>query len=50
MQKLNNPNIVRAELGKGKPFYQQVPGEEFVYGKPVPHDRENAVDCKFKDI
>ena len=45
--KLNNPNIVRADIGHQKPFYQKVPGDDFVYGKPVYHDRENATDRKF---
>lgn len=44
--KLNNPNIVRSDIGQQKPFYQKVPTEEFIYGKPVPHDRENATDRK----
>ena len=44
--KLNNPNLVRSDIGQQKPFYQKVPAQEFIYGKPVPHDRENATDRK----
>ena len=44
--KYSNPMISKGDIGTRKPFYQKVPADDFVYGKPVFHDRENATDCK----
>ena len=38
--------LVKGDLGKGKPFTQKLPDENFTYGKPLYRDPENAVDCK----
>jgi Domain of unknown function (DUF4483) len=42
----SNCLLVKGDLGKGKPFTQKLPDENFTYGKPLYRDPENAVDCK----
>lgn len=44
----SNCLLVKGDLGKGKPFTQKLPDENFTYGKALYRDPENAVDCKYE--
>ena len=37
--------LLKGDVGKAKPFTHDLPSKDFIYGRPLPKNEENAQLC-----
>lgn len=40
--------LLKGDVGKAKPFTHDLPSKDFIYGRPLPKNEENAQLCNIQ--